>query len=143
MQKNNALQTNLKFQSISEESIYLLVHTFYGDVRKNAILGPVFDNVLRDQWATHMPRMVDFWSSILLGTGKFQGNVYGKHMALTDIKKEHFVQWLSLFQKTVSSLFNEESANKILETADRIAGSLQYGYFGEKKVQLANLTINN
>ena len=78
--------------------------------------------------------MVDFWSTILLGTGKFQGNVFGKHMALADIDKEHFVRWLALFRDTVVRLYAGEPAEEILLVADRIAGSLQLGYFGKKLV---------
>jgi hemoglobin len=104
---------------------------------KNSLLGPVFEHALHDKWETHLPRMVDFWSSILLGMGKFQGNVYGKHMALAGIGKEHFVRCLSLFRNMVTVLFEDASANKILETADRIAGSLQLGYFGVRTVRLS------
>jgi hemoglobin len=125
-----------QFQTITEESIRVLVDTFYDGVRKDEILGPVFEEKLEGKWSTHMPRMVDFWSTILLGSGRFQGNVYGKHMALAGIEKEHFVHWLSLFKKVVTDLYDDETASGILETADRIAGSLQLGFFGERSVRL-------
>ncbi|MES2536047.1 MAG: group III truncated hemoglobin [Pseudomonadota bacterium] len=132
MQKTDLPQ----FQAITEESIRVLVDTFYDGVRKDEILGPVFEEKLEGRWSTHMPRMVDFWSTSLLGSGRFQGNVYGKHMALAGIEKEHFVRWLSLFKKVVTDLYVEEAASGILETADRIAGSLQLGFFGERTVRL-------
>lgn len=136
MQQSATLQHGVKFQAITEESIYLLVDTFYDAVRKDEVLGPVFENALQGRWSAHMPRMVDFWSTVLLGTGSFQGNVYGKHMALAGIGKEHFVRWLSLFKDTVTHLYDGAAATEILRTADRIAGSLQLGFFGERTVRL-------
>lgn len=123
-------------ETITEESIRLLVHTFYDGVRRDAVLGPVFDKALHGDWEGHLPRMVDFWSTVLLGTSRFQGNVYGKHMALQGIEGEHFVRWLSLFKQTVTRLFAEPAAGEILLVADRIAGSLQLGYFGERRVAM-------
>jgi len=123
-------------EAITEESIRLLVDTFYEGVRRDEVLGPVFDKALHGDWAGHLPRMVDFWSTVLLGTSRFQGNVYGKHMVLQGIEREHFVRWLSLFKETVTRLFAEQPASEILLVADRIAGSLQLGYFGERRVAM-------
>jgi hemoglobin len=131
-----AVTGNMKFDAVTEESIRLLVDTFYEGVRKDEILGPVFENALYGAWDAHMPRMYDFWSTVLLGTSRFQGNVYGKHMALAGISEEHFVRWLSLFKENVTRHFNEEPAKEILEVADRIAGSLQLGFFGERTVRI-------
>lgn len=127
----------MKFEeALTEESIRLLVDTFYDGVRRDEVLGPVFDQALHGDWAGHLPRMVDFWSTVLLGTGRFQGNVYGKHMALTGISREHFVRWLSLFKETVTRLFDEPAAQEILLIADRISGSLQLGFFGDRQVTM-------
>lgn len=120
--------------AISEESIRLMVDRFYADVRKDDVLGPVFERALHGQWDEHMPRMYAFWSTVLLGTSSFQGNVYGKHMVLPDITREHFVRWLALFKDTVNRLFVGDAAQEILLIADRIAGSLQYGFFGQRLV---------
>lgn len=117
--------------AITEESIHLMVDTFYDRVRKDAVLGPVFDHALHGNWETHLPRMYDFWSTVLLDTKRFQGNVYGKHMALTGITKEHFVRWLAIFKDTLAQLYDEKTANEIAQIAERIAGSLQLGFFGE------------
>lgn len=53
----------------SEEEVSQLVHTFYDAVRQDAVLGPIFQRHVAD-WDVHMPKMVDFWSSALRGTGK-------------------------------------------------------------------------
>jgi hemoglobin len=136
MHQSEPVQNAAKFQAVTEESIRLLVDTFYEGVRKDEVLGPVFEKVLHDRWATHMPRMYDFWSKILLGTKRFKGDVYLKHMALAGITEQHFVRWLSLFKEAVTSLYQDEPANRILKIADSIAESLQLGFFGEQRVRL-------
>jgi hemoglobin len=121
-------------KTITEASIRRMVDTFYDSVRKDDMLGPVFENALHGQWESHMPRMYDFWSTVLLGSGRFQGNVFGKHMALPGITKEHFVRWLGLFNATITQMYDEDTAQPILEVAGRIAESLQFGFFGERRV---------
>lgn len=116
---------------ITESSIRQMVDTFYARVREDAVLSPVFESRLAGRWAEHMPRMVAFWTKVLLGSGDFQGNVFGKHMTLTGIEKEHFVHWLCLFRMTAIEIFGAEEAAMPIQVAERIAASLQLGYFGE------------
>lgn len=124
----------MKEPAITEASIRKMVDSFYAKVRQDAILAPVFEERLAQKWDRHMPRMYAFWTKVLLGQGEFQGNVFSKHMALDGIEKEHFVRWLGLFSQTVHALHEEEDARTILAVAERIATSLQLGYFGEKTV---------
>lgn len=98
------------------------------------MLSPVFEEKLAGKWDMHMPRMYAFWTKVLLGTGQFQGNVFGKHMVLTGIEKQHFVHWLRLFKITATEIFGAEDATVPLQIAERIAASLQLGYFGQAEV---------
>ncbi|MGH8806697.1 MAG: group III truncated hemoglobin [Noviherbaspirillum sp.] len=119
-------------EPVTEEAIRALVDTFYDRVREDAILAPVFERALHGNWSAHLPRMVDFWSRVLLGTARFQGNVFGKHMALDGITDAHFLHWLSLFTSTVNELFDNETAAEITGIADRIAASLQRGFMDRR-----------
>lgn len=121
--------------SITESSIPQLVDAFYARVREDAVLSPIFESKLAGRWDEHMPRMYAFWTKVLLGRGEFQSNVFGKHMALAGIEKEHFVRWLTLFRKTAIEVFGIDAANVPILVAERIAGSLQLGYFGEIQVE--------
>jgi hemoglobin len=120
--------------AITPATIVQLVDTFYARVREDAVLGPVFDAKLAGHWHEHMPRMYAFWTKVLLDEGEFQGNVFGKHMALSGIAKEHFVRWLTLFRMTAIEVFGEDEATPALQVAQRIASSLQLGFFGEIQV---------
>jgi|GEM_PF-1404058 len=49
-----------------------LVHDFYRLVRGDPLLGPVFAARITD-WQPHLARMVAFWSSVALMTGRYHG----------------------------------------------------------------------
>lgn len=120
--------------AITASSIVQLVDTFYAHVREDAVLGPVFEAKLAGKWHAHMPRMYAFWTKVLLDTGEFQGNVFGKHMALNGIETEHFIHWLTLFKLTAIEVFGEDGATEAITVAQRIASSLQLGFFSEIRV---------
>jgi hemoglobin len=122
--------------AITPASVVQLVDAFYGRVRADAVLGPVFEARLAGHWDQHMPRMVAFWTKVLLDTGEFQGNVFGTHMALSGIGKEHFVRWLTLFKMTAIEVFGVDGADPAILVANRIASSLQLGFFGDIQVQV-------
>ena len=65
------MQANLTYHTPTVESISELVHAFYADARQDALLGPVFDEALNGQWDGHLHRLVDFWSTVLLGSRSF------------------------------------------------------------------------
>jgi hemoglobin len=116
---------------LDRSSVHTLVHQFYAEVRADPVLGPVFDNAIGDRWDAHLARMVEFWSTTMLGTHSFQGNVFGTHMALQGVEPDHFRRWLGMFFATTERLFAPEIAHEFQLVGKRIAASLQYGYFGE------------
>lgn len=122
------------YSELNRAAITTLVHDFYADVRRDSLLQPVFDGAIGANWEPHLERMVDFWCSIMLASGDFKGNVYGKHMLLEGIEPEHFRRWLALFESHARRLFAPELAEGFLGAARRIAASLQYGFFGRAEV---------
>ena len=118
------------YSELNRASIATLVNDFYTDVRRDSLLQPVFDGAIGSSWEPHLERMVDFWCSVMLGSGEFKGNVFGKHMQLQGVDMAHFRNWLALFETHVRRLFQPDVAEEFLVVARRIAASLQYGYFG-------------
>ena len=111
----------------TEEEIVQLVYGFYDAVRADAVLGPIFNQHVKN-WDTHLPVMVDFWSSALRGTARFRGSPMPKHAALPGLSIELFQHWLALFRETTATLPNAALAEKANDLAKRIAQSLWYGY---------------
>ena len=54
--------------------IVRLVDRFYERIREDEALGPIFDRVAQVDWATHLPKMYDFWDTVLFRAGTFRGN---------------------------------------------------------------------
>lgn len=118
------------YSELNRASIATLVHDFYADIRRDSMLQPVFDGAIGAHWEPHLARMVDFWCSVMLSSGDFKGNVFGKHMQLQGIEMAHFRRWLGLFETHARRLFDAEVADKFMLAARRISASLQYGFFG-------------
>lgn len=110
---------------IDEALIERIVRGFYARVREDSLLAPVFGAVVED-WEPHLRTMMDFWSSVLLMTGRYHGRPMPKHMRLP-IGREHFVRWLALFEATVREECGGEAAALIIDRAHRIANSLLLG----------------
>lgn len=121
----------MKYDTITRENVRELVDEFYRLVRADQQLGPIFQKALGDDWTPHLAKLAEFWSTIVLGTRSFHGNVYGTHMQLDGIEPQHFQRWLGLFQQTATRLFEPAQADQFITMARRVASSLQTGFFGE------------
>lgn len=100
--------------------IKLLVDTFYGKVRQNTLIAPIFDAVIRDKWPIHLEKMYAFWQTVLLGEHTYQGAPFPPHAKLP-IEKRHFDQWTGLFNQTVDELFEGRIAEEAKWRADKMA----------------------
>ncbi len=99
----------MKKQIQSQEEIQLMVNTFYANVRKDELLGPIFEKHIEDRWPEHLEKMYKFWGSILLGQNSYSGHPFAPHVKLP-IQKEHFQTWIGIFTATVDDLFEGEVA---------------------------------
>ena len=107
---------------LDEARLTDLVHRFYGRVRADAELGPIFAARIAD-WEPHLERMVAFWSSVALMTGRYHGRPVARHAGLP-VEWKHFERWLALFRETAAETCPPEGAAHVIERAERIAQSL-------------------
>ncbi len=115
--------------AITEDAIATLVDRFYARVRADPLLGPVFARAIGDDWTAHLGTMRDFWSSVLLKSGRYGGNPLAAHGRLSGVTPELFDRWLALFGATLAELFAPATAADIRSRAERIAGSLKLAMF--------------
>lgn len=114
---------------VSRREIVVLVNTFYDRVRRDALLGPIFDDVARVNWDEHLPRMYDFWETVLFGRATFKGDPLTAHRdlsRLTPLTRREFDHWVALFHQTVDDLFRGPGAEYAKLRASRIALNLQH-----------------
>ena len=103
---------------LDERVLRDLVHGFYGKVRLDPVLGPIFEARI-DDWGPHLERMVAFWSSVALMTGRYHGRPVPAHTPLP-IGPAHFDRWLRLFRETAQEVCIPKGAAHVIERAERI-----------------------
>lgn len=119
---------------IDEAMIEKLVRTFYAKIGKDDLLGPIFNERITD-WEPHLKRMCAFWSSVALSTGRYQGRPMEKHLPLP-VDAAHFDHWLKLFEQTAHEVCPPVAAAHFIDSARRIAQSLELGVAGHNGVLL-------
>jgi len=106
-----------------------LVDTFYERVRADEILAPIFDDVAHTDWERHLPKMYDFWETVLFGAPAYRGQPIGIHVELATrvaLGQREFGRWLALFADTVDAAFLGPQADETKRRAHRIANVMQH-----------------
>jgi hemoglobin len=105
---------------LSLEDIKKLVDTFYGKVREDELLAPIFNERIGDNWPIHLEKMYSFWQTVLLGEQTYFGSPFPKHAQLR-VNHSHFQKWMELFNETVDELFQGEKASEAKLRAGKMA----------------------
>jgi hemoglobin len=117
----------MKYDNISEAALLDLVEHFYGRVRTDPLIGPLFNTAIGD-WPHHLAKLQSFWSSVMLTSGRYKGRPLPAHLKHADqIDGPAFERWLSLWKESTDSLFDPSSAAALQDKAARIAESLALG----------------
>jgi len=117
----------MKQPSITEEGLKVLVDTFYGRVRQDPLIGPVFNGAIAD-WPEHLDKLQAFWSSVMLTSGRYKGRPLPAHIKHADvITPAMFGRWLAIWKETTADILQPAAAAAMQEKAARIAESLALG----------------
>ena len=111
------------------EDIQKLVNSFYQKVEKDETIGFFFNDIGKVNWSLHLPKMYNFWETLLFGNSVYKGNPMSKHFPINHIKsiqKHHFDHWLKLWTNTVNEHFSGETANLAIYKAKNIANLMAY-----------------
>jgi hemoglobin len=124
------MSVTVPLTGVTEDSIAMLIDRFYGAIRRDPVLGPVFENAIaEDAWPKHLATMRRFWSSVMLTSGQYSGNPVAVHRAVEGLERPMFERWLALFEATAADLFAPDQAALFADKANRIATSLQLAIF--------------
>ncbi|MET0244150.1 MAG: group III truncated hemoglobin [Flavitalea sp.] len=102
------------------DDVRLLVDTFYGKVRNDDIIGPVFNAKIQDRWPEHLEKMYRFWQTLLLDERTYFGRPFPPHAQLP-VDWKHFERWMNLFTATVDELFTGTKAEEAKWRAGKMA----------------------
>jgi len=109
--------------------IETLVNTFYERVREDQTIGHFFTKIASVNWDTHLPKMYDFWESLIFVNAKYKGNPMIKHLDINKIaplNARHFNHWLKLWELTLKNSFKGPNCDIALAKAKQIAGLIQF-----------------
>ncbi|MCK7590799.1 group III truncated hemoglobin [Subsaxibacter sp. CAU 1640] len=121
----------------NRDDVHLLVSEFYKKVRKDAVLGPFFNPIIKD-WDEHINRLTSFWETSLFLTKKLEHKYYGNPLEVhVKVDKEnnhsiielHFGIWLNLWFATIDELFEGDIAENAKRRARKMGTFLYLNIF--------------
>jgi len=119
----------MKKDITTRADIEQLIIAFYEKVKLDTTIGFIFNEVVKINWAHHIPIIVDFWESILLDNPVYKKNAMEVHYDLNKkapLQKEHFESWMHLFATTVDELFEGKIATSAKVRAQSIASVMLF-----------------
>lgn len=114
---------------IDEAALDRLIPVFYDRICADPELGPIFNDAISD-WPEHLHRLVAFWSSVMLTTGRYKGSPMAAHLKhQAHITPAMFDRWLALWSAVTDENMSAAAAAALQAKAARIAESLQLALF--------------
>jgi len=127
---------------VTEPMISQLVEAFYATVRRDPAIGPVFARAVPEEdWPGHIAKLCDFWSSVLLMSGRFHGSPMTTHIGLGDLRPTQFARWLHLFEQTARAEWPDAAADLVVAKSQMIARSLQLGIETDRERRAAPAAV--
>lgn len=112
-------------QTISEGDLERVIPAFYARVRRDPLIGSIFNDAISD-WDHHLEKLIAFWSSVMLTTGRYKGNPMAAHVRhKASLDPAMFDRWLALWRDVTDEIVPGARAAALQERADRIAQSLK------------------
>ncbi|MBS1548649.1 MAG: group III truncated hemoglobin [Bacteroidetes bacterium] len=112
----------------NRKDIEFLVNSFYKKVEQSGI-GFFFNDVAKIDWSHHLPKMYDFWTTLLFGEVAYKGNPMAAHFPINEMvamEKKHFEIWISIWTETVMEHFEGEVAELAIYKAHNIANLMAH-----------------
>lgn len=115
----NGLENEI--EGVDEAGLARLVDRFYAAVRADDMIGPLFNDAIHD-WPPHLDKLAAFWSSLMLGSGRYKGMPMAAHLKHRDrITPQMFDRWLALWRTATEAEMPPAVAHSMQAKAGRIA----------------------
>ena len=107
---------------LAEKDIEPLLVAFYDTIADDRLLAPYFAGL---DMREHIPRIADFWSTIIFHTGRYSGNAFRPHLEMPGLTAAHFARWIETLERTVDARVSGPYADVMKAMGHRIAYSMQ------------------
>ena len=107
---------------LADADLHPLLVAFYDTVERDPALAPYFADL---DMVAHIPRIADFWSTMLFHSGRYAGNAFAPHARMPGLTADHFARWVATFERTVDARHAGPVAERAKDLAHRIAYSMQ------------------
>ena len=114
---------------LNEALLRRFLDHFYERVRRDETIGPLFERVIGPDWGPHLDKIQDFWSSVMLKTGRYTGNPLAVHRRVEGLEPQFFDHWLALFETSAREVLTAELAGAFVSKANLMADSLRLGLY--------------
>jgi len=114
--------TSLPERDLQEDDLHELLMEFYASVSEDPLLAHYFEAI---DMPSHMPRIVDFWSTLIFQSGRYTGNAFRPHLAMQGLTGAHFARWLETLDATLDASFAGEHVEQMKDFGRRVAVSMQ------------------
>jgi hemoglobin len=107
--------------------VHDLVVDFYREVVMDDMLAPVFEEVAEVDWATHIPKLIDYWCRVLFGDPSYDGSILGPHQYVHEaepFRADLFDRWFALWAAAIDRRWTGPNAERAKDHAATIAGVL-------------------
>ena len=109
----------------TREDCERLVRAFYSRALTDPVIGFLFTDIAKLDLEEHVPRITNFWATMLIGARSYGGGAFRPHLELNmqvQLKRGHFERWLFLWRETVHELFSGPHSELAIAHAERVAG---------------------
>lgn len=125
MHRSSSRYEHTRGDDLTGAVIRRVVEGFYGKVRQDALLGPVFNELVQD-WDAHIEKVSAFWRyATRLDRTYNSRDFMPAHLRHAQIEPSLLPQWLSLFRQTAMDVCTEQGAGVLIDIAERMADSIE------------------
>ena len=113
--------------------VHDLVTTFYREIMFDELLEPIFGEVAEVDWIEHIPRLIDYWCSIIFRTANYTGSVTKAHRRVHDlqpVEPEHCDRWFALWVHSVDERWEGPNAERAKSYAAALMAGMAKRVFG-------------
>ncbi len=113
----------------SRQDILVIMRSFYSKLLKYKSISYFFTEVVPIDLEEHFPHLVDFWDSILFGSGVYSKNAMQPHLDIakkSSITEKHFKTWLTYLSQSIDKSFEGIYAHTMKSRAQNIASLMEF-----------------